>query len=75
MLYDLSMKDLSRTACVQRTYSVRTFESMASMTEIVEDTLDPPTMAAKGLLGTSTAPDKDKSGVCVRIRFRVAGCV
>ena len=26
------------------------------MTEIFEETLDPPTIAAKGLLGTSTAP-------------------
>jgi hypothetical protein len=35
---------------------IYTFESMASMTEIFEETLDPPTMAAKGLFGTSTAP-------------------
>lgn len=26
------------------------------MTEIFDETLDPPTIAAKGLLGTSTAP-------------------
>ena len=26
------------------------------MTEILEETLDPPTIAAKGLFGTSTAP-------------------
>ena len=37
-----------------------TFESIASMTEIFEETLDPPTMAAKGLLGTSTAPVKSE---------------
>ena len=44
--------------------TVRTFESIASMTEIFEETLDPPTIAAKGLLGTSTAPrryrDRDR---------------
>ena len=43
--------------CHARTVrAVRTFESIASMTEIFEETLDPPTIAANGLLGTSTAP-------------------
>jgi hypothetical protein len=36
--------------------SLSTLASMASMTEILDETLDPPTMAAKGRLGTSTAP-------------------
>ena len=36
--------------------SLSTFESMLSMTEILEDTFEPPTIAAKGRFGTSTAP-------------------
>ena len=37
-----------------------TLESIASMTEILVETLDPPTIAAKGLFGTSTAPEKKR---------------
>ena len=46
---------------------------MASMTEILEETLDPPTMAANGLLGTSTAPNRGthmKEG----LQVKGAGC-
>ena len=36
------------------------------MTEIFEETLDPPTIAAKGLFGTSTAPEYKESNNNVR---------
>jgi hypothetical protein len=45
-----------------RARTVRTLESIASMTEIFEETLDPPTIAAKGLFGTSTAPRGRRRG-------------
>mmetsp|Transcript_4873 Transcript_4873/g.7245 ORF Transcript_4873/g.7245 Transcript_4873/m.7245 type:complete len:214 (-) Transcript_4873:20-661(-) len=36
--------------------SLSTLFNIASITEILDDTLEPPTMAAKGLLGVFTAP-------------------
>ena len=38
--------------------SLSTLFNMASITEILEDTFDPPTIAANGLLGVLTAPSK-----------------
>ena len=46
--------------------SLSTLASMLSMTEILEETFDPPTMAAKGRLGTSTAPWRYSSSFCSR---------
>jgi hypothetical protein len=38
--------------------SLSTLDSSDSMTVILEDTLEPPTMATKGRLGVVTAPSK-----------------
>jgi len=38
--------------------SLSTFSSSDSMTVILDETLEPPTMAAKGRLGLATAPSR-----------------